>query len=221
MKKYLKLSLLLIPLSSLITLSFNNCARFDANQIAIEDNGSFSSETPTQPETPALEENPYALLSAEQTLASMLKVTNVNTATPAIMTEYNLRYGGLAGGNGLKLANAPLMLGSTSLAGEVCSAMVAQEAAKAVGDRAFFPGINFAAGVAGVNDAGFVSSVRGMARSFWGRNETSAEYLLLAQFKTEFIDALDATAKGQAASTANLMMGVCAAMLSSVDALSY
>lgn len=220
MKKYLKISFLIIPSAALIMLGFNNCARFEADQMSFDDSKTLSSEG-TEPTTPELGENPHALLSAEQTLASMLKVTNVAAPTPAILTEYNLRYGGLAAGTELNLANAPLMLGSTSLASEVCSAMITQEAAMAAAARPFFGGINFAAGVNSVNDAGFVSSVRGMARSFWGRNETSAEFLLLAKYKSEFIAALDTAGANQAASTGNLMMGICAAMLSSVDALSY
>lgn len=220
MKKYLKLSLLLIPTTTIIMVSFNNCARFEADQIASGTIDSSSTGVGSL-STSDLPENPYALLSAEQTLASMLKVTNVETASNTIKAEYNLRYGGLAGGNSMDLANAPLLLGSTSLAGEVCNAMIVKEAALPETDRAFLGSINFAKGVTSISDAAFSASIRGMSRSFMGRNETSGEMILLNQFKSEFIEALDAGGRSSSASTSNLLIGVCAALLSSVDALSY
>lgn len=220
MKNYLKFSFITIPSTFLIMVGFNNCSRFEADSVANPGNSTFSSES-SESTTLGSSESPYALLSAEQTLASMLKVTNVATVTPAIRNEYNLRYGGLAAGTELGLANAPLMLGSTSLAGAVCGAMIAQEVALEASTRPFFSSINFATGIKTISDASFYSSVRGMARSFWGRNETSAELMLLSQYKSEFLAALDTNAANQAVSTSNLMVGVCAAMLSSVDALSY
>lgn len=224
MKKYLKLTLITIPTAFILTLGFNNCARFDADQQTFEEGKSFSSEAPqgTTPEAQPSEpqENPYALLSAEQTLASMLKVTNV-AITTAITTEYTTRYGALAGGNKLTLANSPLMLSVTSLAGQVCGTLVAQEAALPAADRAFYMGVNFAAAVSGMDETALVSSIRGMARSFWGRNENSAEFLLLKKFKSDFEKDLSETERTQAASTSNFLIGLCSAMLSSVDAISY
>lgn len=225
MKKYLKLTLAIIPTAFILVLGFNNCARFDADQQTFDEGTNLgSSSTPQEPppETGTQEpiDNPYALLSAEQTLASMLKVTNV-TLTPAITTEYNTRYGALAGGNKLTLANSPLMLSATSLAGAVCAALVAQETAQPAADRAFFGGVNFTTPISSLDDAAFVSSVRGMARSFWGRNESSAEFLLFKKFKTDFQNDLTATERTQAVSTTNFLVGLCAAMLSSVDSISY
>ncbi|MNL19214.1 hypothetical protein D3C87_1404040 [compost metagenome] len=60
-----------------------------------------------------------------------------------------------------------------------------------------------------------------MARSFWGRNETMEEYDLLLQYKNDFSAALAANARTQAASTSNVMLALCAAMLSSLDSISY
>ena len=224
MKKYLKLTLATIPTAFVLMLGFNNCARFDADQQVFEESTNLGSSSPVEPppdmgpQEPI--DNPYALLSAEQTLASMLKVTNVSL-TPAINAEYTTRYGALAGGNKLTLANSPLMLSATSLAGAVCGTLVTQETALQSADRAFFVGVNFASPISSLDDVAFVSSVRGMARSFWGRNENSAEFLLFKKFKSDFERDLTATERTQAASTANFMVGLCAAMLSSVDAISY
>jgi hypothetical protein len=115
-----------------------------------------------------------------------------------------------------------MMLGSTSLAGEVCNSLLIQEKANTlVSARNFFGKIDFAAGPSSVTDAGFNTSVRGMARSFWGRNETVEELTLLQQYRMDFIDALAEAARSQTAATDGLMLSTCAAMLSSVDAISY
>lgn len=225
--KYIKILLLLVPSMAIIALSFNNCSRYGALGEGSTDNaslggdnlGSGGSGDEVNSEKLGL---PYALLSAEQTLASMMRVANVTTTSTALVNEYNGRYGSLAAGNDLSMANGPLMLGSTSLAGEVCNSLLTQE--KAITDanaRNFFTSINFGAGISSITDAGFEASVRGMARSFWGRNETVDELALLKQYKTEFNDALTATARAQAASSNGLMLATCAAMLSAVDAVTY
>lgn len=223
--KYLKIMLIIVPSMAVALFGFNNCGRYGALEGGSSDSASLGSAGTGIAEGEVNSEKlglPYALLSAEQTLTSMMKVANVPTASTAIVTEYNNRYGSLAAGNDLSMVNGPLMLGSTSLAGEVCNSLLAQE--KAITDatqRNFFSGINFAAGISSVTDAGFESSVRGMARSFWGRNENAAELAMLKQYKTEFNDALAANVRTQAASSSNLMLATCAAMLSAVDAISY
>lgn len=229
MKKITKLSLTLIPMTAILAIGFNNCARMDfsggsADQSSLApatQGTTVSASSSNSSSSSSGSPNPYALLSAEQTLASMLKVTGVNTATPAILTEYNLRYGGLAAGSGLDLANSPLMLGSTSLAGEICNTMITREAGLNAADRAFFNDVNFGMGPSAVSDEAFAKSVRGMARSFWGRNENSSELLLFAEFKKEFVNLLDVNARNTGASTTSLWTGVCSAMLSSIDTLSY
>ncbi len=220
--KYLKIMLVLVPSMAVALFGFNNCGRYGA----LQDSG--SSDSSSLGSSSADEVNseklglPYALLSAEQTLSSMLKLGNVTTASTAVINEYNSRYGSLAAGNDLSMVNGPLMLGSTSLAGEVCNSVVAQERAITdVTQRNFFGSINFATGVAGISDENFEAAVRGMARQFWGRNENMDELTMLKQYKTEFSDALAANVRTQTASASNLMLATCAAMLSAVDAISY
>lgn len=222
--KYIKIMLIVVPSMAVALFGFNNCGRYGAMEDSgTSDSASLGSSGSTDGEVNSEKLGlPFALLSAEQTLTSMMKVANVSTASTAIVNEYNSRYGSLAAGNDLSMVNGPLMLGSTSLAGEVCNSLLTQE--KAITDvtqRNFFGSINFGAGIASVTDANFEAAVRGMARSFWGRNENTMELDLLKQFKTEFNDALAATARTQAASSSNLMLSTCAAMLSAVDAISY
>lgn len=220
-KKTFKLLFLVLPSMFVITVSFNNCGRYGE----LQGSGDYSSNSASsEPEATTDSEAlgiPYALLSAEQTMASMLRVSNVSTVSTALSTEYTNRYGSLAAGNDLSMANGPLMLGATSLAGEVCNSVLTTEKAQAATARSFFGSVNFTTGVSSVTNDQFNASVRGMARSYWGRNETAEELALLQSFKGEFITALAANARTQAASTSNLMLATCAAMLSSFDALSY
>jgi hypothetical protein len=228
MKKYLKLLIVMIPVAGVVVLGFNNCGRYSDLDNGSADSSSSASGGGTSSDNAGIDGSdsqslglPIALLSAEQTLSSMMKVTNVTAASATVMTEYNNRYGALAAGNDLNMANGPLMIGATSLAGEICNSMLTQEKAAAAANRNFFGGIDFTQGVNSVSDAGYASAIRGMARSFWGRNEEMAELTVLAQFKMDFINALAATARTQAASSSNLMLATCAAMLSSVDTLTY
>jgi len=214
----------LVPLSGVVVMGFNNCARYGELENNTSGDSSLASTSGLSSGDSIDSQSlgiPYALLSAEQTLASMLKVTNVTTASTAALTEYTSRYGSLAAGNDLNMANGPLMLGSTSLAGEVCNTLVTQETAAAAAARNFFGSINFATGIASVDNASYALAIRGMARSFWGRNESANELAMLTAFKQEMSDALTAANRTAAASTRSLVIGTCAAMLSSLDALTY
>lgn len=215
--KYLKAAILITPLLGTILFGFNNCARY--GQLKEESADFASLGESVDSEQLGL---PYALLSAEQTLSSMMKVTNVTTLSPAIKTEYTGRYSALAAGNDLGMANAPLMLGSTSLAGEVCNSLLSQE--KALTDptaRNFFESINFTLGVSGLSESSFNAVIRGMARSFWGRHETLEELTLMQEYKLDFMKALPEADLVKPASLNNFLTATCAAMLSSVDAISY
>ncbi|MEK2690674.1 hypothetical protein [Bdellovibrio sp. GT3] len=218
-KKYIKFLFYVLPSMIFVTVSFNNCGRYGELPVS-EDFSSTSGGTVQETDSEKLG-IPYALLSAEQTMASMMRVTNVTAVSTALSSEYNNRYGALAAGNDLSMANGPLMLSATSLAGEVCNSLLTTEKAQAAAQRAFFGSVNFAAGVSSLTDAAFESSVRGMARSYWGRNISMEELALLQGYKTEFIAALAAAARTQAASTNGLMLSTCAAMLSSFDAITY
>lgn len=223
MKRFLKNTIRWVPLCALMVVGFNNCSQFsdmDWGQGSGVINNSSTGQNAPEMDSEKLG-IPIALLSAEQALQSMIKVSNVGTANAAIVTEYNGRYGALAAGNDLSMANGPLMLGSTSLAGEICNTLVTNERAAAAADRAFFGQVNFATGITSISDNAYNSAIRGLARQFWGRNENLEENTLLKAYKMEFTDALAANARTQAASTVNVMTAVCAAMLSSLDAISY
>ncbi|WP_413587247.1 hypothetical protein [Bdellovibrio sp. HCB274] len=218
-KKYFKFIFYVLPSMIFVAISFNNCGRYGQLPVS-QDFASTGSSAVEETDSEKLG-IPYALLSAEQTMASMMRVTNVTAVSTTLSTEYSNRYGALAAGNDLSMANGPLMLSATSLAGEVCNSLLTTEKAQAAAQRAFFGSVNFAAGVSSLTDEAFATSVRGMARSYWGRNVNGEELALLLGYKADFIAALAANARTQAASTSNLMLATCAAMLSSFDAITY
>lgn len=221
MKRFFKNTIRWVPLCALMIVGFNNCSQFsemDWGQGSADNSSLGQNPVETDSEKLGI---PIALLSAEQSLQSMIKVANITTPSAAILAEYNGRYGALAAGNDLSMANGPLMLGSTSLAGEVCNTIVTNERAAAAADRVFFGPVNFAAGISSLDENAYNVAIRGMARQFWGRNENLEENTLLKAYKEEFSLALAANLRTQAASTANVMTAVCAAMLSSLDAISY
>jgi hypothetical protein len=113
--RHLKMIFLFFPLMGMALFGFNNCSLYSPpNEAASEESAVLGSAGDNvDSENLGL---PYALLSAEQTLSSMMKVTNVKIASANLVTEYNGRYGALAAGNDLGMVNGPLMLGSTSLA---------------------------------------------------------------------------------------------------------
>jgi hypothetical protein len=213
--------LILVPISLLLLVTFNNCSgEFSASRdIASTSQASQqSSDSLSQASTSSL---PFALLSVDQTLSSMLNVTNNAAPSTAILNEYNNRYGALAAGNDLGMVNSPLLLSTTSLAGEVCNSLVQNEKNMMASARSFFPNINFAAGINSVDSASYELSIRALARSAWGRNETQAELDTFTQFKTDFTSALATSAQSQSSSTSSLITATCAAVLSSFDAITY
>ena len=148
-----------------------------------------------------------------------MKATNTTTLSQAAMGEYNNRYGALAGGNDLNMANGPMMLGSTSLAGQICFDAVKAEADGA--PAVLTTGITFAGGASGISDAQFATLIRGFARQFWGRSENSSELAMLMAFKTAFIADEPEASRKAVASAQDLVTSTCAAMLSSVDSITY
>ncbi|RYZ67092.1 MAG: hypothetical protein EOP09_11625 [Proteobacteria bacterium] len=219
MKNYFKLIVLMVPIAGVVVLGFNNCARYGALD---DDSGSAnlsSSSLDGQVVDSQALGIPYALMSAEQNLQSMMKATNTTTLSGGAMAEYNNRYGALAAGNDLNMANGPMMLGATSLAGAICNDVVDAEVKGAA--RVLTAGVVFTGGVNGVTDAQYATLIRGLARQFWGRSENSNELAMLMAYKTSFIADEPAASRTAVASAQDLVTSTCAAMLSSVDSITY
>lgn len=163
-------------------------------------------------------QSPIVLMTSEQTFQSMLNVTGqTNAATGTQRAEFDSRTGSLSATDNLANMNSPLLLASTSLAGEVCNGLIAKETPMANGSRAVFGSVNFSANIATNGLAAYNSAVQAMALKFWGRNINGEELTALQSYYNEFVTGItDSTAQNRA-----LYLSTCAAMLSSFDSLVY
>lgn len=171
--------------------------------------------------TSKAENLPYALLNGEQALSSMLNVTEQTQVSNGVRNEYNVRNSAFSVNSYLSSMNAPMLLSATSLAGEVCNSLVARERGLAVDQRLFFNSVNFTVGPSQIQSADYENTVSVFANKVWGRNPSSAERDLFNDYYSDFLLNLSAAEKTQNAKTAALYMSVCAAVLSSFDALTY
>jgi hypothetical protein len=167
------------------------------------------------------EDLPYSLLNAEQALASMINVTGLGTSTTNINNEYNIRSSSFAEVSNLSKINAPMLLSATSLAGEVCNALIAKERPLATNARAYFQSVNFAAGPAQIDNASFDNTVLRLTQKFWGRAPSSEEAQMLVDFRNEHIAALTAAERAAVAQTATFYLSLCSSVLSSFDSLTF
>lgn len=108
--------------------------------------------------------------------------------------------------------SAPMQMGYTSVAGEVCDALIVKEARLPAADRLFFKGINFAAGPTQQTAAGISSAVRSIARAVWMRNERADELLII----TNALKVFDG--ETAPALTNQQMLVLCSAMTASLPA---
>ena len=203
--KWQKISVILMGMCGLATLSFNcSPALFEAQRGG--SSGSvelFSVFEKTNA--------PITLLTAEQTYQSMLNVTG--QSAPIARTEYVSRFGTMSSTPNLTNMNSPLLLASTSLAGDVCNSAITSEISAAT-PRRLFASINFAAAP---DEGAFQNSAAAMAEAFWGRRINGEELAHLNSYYAEMTTGVTANA----ALTRAVALGACAAMLSSFDSLVY
>jgi hypothetical protein len=202
--KWQKISLIAFGMGVLGTLSFNcSPALFESKKGG--SSGSLELLSVFE-ETNA----PITLLTAEQTYQSMLNVTG-QTATPVARAEYTSRFGAMSSTQSLTNVNSPLLLASTSLAGDVCNSAITAEMSTA-NPRRLFGSINFAAAP---DLVAFQGSAAAMAEAFWGRRINGEELAQINLFYEEMTTGVTANA----ALTRALALGACSAMLSSFDSL--
>lgn len=213
-RKWKSISVILVGMFGLSTLSFN-CAPSLFQSATYSSSGSglglFSLDNI---------QSKYSLLTAEQSYQTMLNVTGqVLTGTGNQQNEYNQRFNSLAATNNLGNMTGSLMLGTTSLAGEICNGLVAREKGLTADARRFFKSINFAVKPSDNNVQSFLSAVDVLAVSAWGRNINAEEQQIFSAYFEEFKANLKTTNNAQ--QTDNLCITACSAVLSSFDAMVY
>lgn len=204
--------IIFIAIGAVMALT-QNCARIPLLGTASDSNE--TSQASTEPI-----QSPYGLITGEQALQGMLKVTGV-ALTGGITNEFNARNSAFSSGPDLKQTTSPMMVAFTSMGGEVCNQLVANEAGKAAADRSFFGSVDFTKPIASVSAGSYDEVVRAFSRNFWGRNETAEEKSMLLDGKADFVANFAANRATSNESTRDLLVFTCAAMISSFDSVTY
>lgn len=180
---------------------------------------------------------PVGLLNSEQIYKSMLQMTGVSapqsedaaSSGPAadpgdrlraidreILAVFANRQGSLPSQVDVRNTTSPMMIAVTDLSLSVCSKLVHTEQ---MGSPRFFENWSFAPGASAVGPAQISSSAQAMARSYWGRDLSDEETQILQEVLLgEFQNGLPSDIGER---NRQVAVGLCAAQLSSFEALVY
>lgn len=215
-----KKSLQILALSASMLVMYQNCGPGVLNS----SNSSSVAPTNQQQQQYTLNENgvtefhdakAVGVSYSENTFTSMLQQTGVITPSANTRNAVTAQFTKLPETGRSDSVTAPMFVSITTVAGELCNDLVAQERALAAANRRFYGGVDFNAGPASISAATKDDMIRRLARSFWARNESVQEKaLILAAFNGQFTSATTAD-------TPRAAMFLCSAMLSSLDAHKY
>jgi len=155
----------------------------------------------------------FAVVNQGQVLKSMMSCTGLETASNNTQNTYRNSLNSFSLEGGADTVGAPMWMAITSLAGEVCRDLVNQERGQSAAERKIFSSVDFGQGISSLNTTIIADVVRKMARSCWGRNETSQEMgVIFNNFTGTF------PTNGNATETRNAAMFLCTGMLGSLSA---
>lgn len=205
---------------------YQNCSEGSLNSKSSASNSAAGSESTYYPspelnpgETTKLDVNPVALMSSRELLASFRSLTGIDFQNTADQT-FSSQEAILSSNNRLDQINAPLLIATTTVAGDYCVSLVDSENViynnmvnpkiKAPDTRVFFKGLN-QSGSGEMTPAEFKPVVSFMADRFWGRAATAEESAALEELRTMKMTA------GTASTRRSVLISTCSAMLSSFD----
>ena len=220
MKKSIVTSLILLTL----VFAYNACSRGFTPAFSPSDSSNLSSFGPPAVATlgggNAIENKlSLSLQTSEQIFASSLSLTNI-LADSAITNEYNLRSALFSSGYDLNMVTTPMWMGITNVNSVVCQRLVTKEAGLVAAQRVFFKSIDFSKPVNQVTDALFLTSAEAFSVNAFGRNLYLEEQNALIGSKVEFVSAVLPGDVANVQQTKNLMLYLCTAMISTVEAIS-
>ena len=173
---------------------------------------------------PEPETQTVSLVYANQVLNNMLSVTNVKTPSQETLNFYEDNKANISEFGAADSLNAPMIMTIMGLGAEVCHDLILQEISPA-NPRNIFNSIDFSLAPGAIDDASLSETVRHMARSFWGRNETPEELDVILQSVREAMSDPKTSLIGPETSligpegTKGLIIYICSGMLTSIDAL--
>lgn len=188
-----------LALSGIFMLGFGHaCSQFKAD-------GSGTIFASGEEDRIVLNEKTVSTVYAKQTLDNMLSCLGVEFASEESTRVYeNIKQSISERGNAKELT-APMLMGLTSLAGQVCTELVEKEKS----EKRIFVGYDFSGNTVGDRD--IEDSITRLARSCWLRNETNEE-------RSAILDAINQGFPGNS-SVENMAIFACTAVVASFDSL--
>lgn len=150
-----------------------------------------------------------SLVYSKQVLDQLSSCAGLASPSDRTIAMYEQKQGAVSTYGYANTVTSPMMMAVTSIAGEICNDLVAQEL---VAGPRLFVGYNLAAAVV-PNSSQLADSISRIALSCWQRNENSSERQVLLDMVNSSVMENETMASRKSA------LMICTAMLSSLDAL--
>lgn len=152
-----------------------------------------------------------SVVRSERLLSNLQSCLGVNQVSAASKQAWNDNKGSLSVEGDANSITSPMLVALAKVSAEVCNDLIQKERVLAADQRRIFNAVNFGQGPASAADTALADTVRRLARSCWGRNESDSEReTLLNSTKSAFANAAN---NGQ--QTVNQMVYLCTAMTAS------
>ena len=152
-----------------------------------------------------------SVVSANRALDNFVSCLGTISPSAASQAEYDASKGFLSIEGSAISVTSPMLKGLANVAGEVCNDLVQSETALTPANRRIFNQVDFSAGPTNMNASSMANVARRIARSCWGRNESSAE---LTDIQNNVSSAFSAV-PNTPAETRNKAIYLCTAMTAS------
>jgi hypothetical protein len=216
MNKKIKFSLQFSALSIFILVGYQNCAPGTLNSKSMASsggNGSFSECADGLCEV--VDQKVVGVTNSQNAMLSMLEQAGV-TPSQNTRTRFASQASKITETGAADTITAPMWVAITTLSSEVCNDLYNAERVQPMADRRIFNTIDFTKGYNMVSAEAKEEVIRRMARSFWARNESGQEKILIRSTVDEVFAGKTTTADTQKAA-----MFLCTAMMSSLKAHTY
>lgn len=151
-----------------------------------------------------------SVVRSERALSTLVSCLGTTAASSAAKQAWEDNKGSISVEGDANSITPPMLVAIAKISGEVCNDLVQKERILAADQRRIFNQIDFTQGPNAVSSLAIQNSVRRLARSCWGRNETGTEnQLITASVQSAFTN----TTNSQ--QTINQMIYLCTAVASS------
>lgn len=219
MTKNTKISLQLASLAVLGVFGFQNCAPGTLNSTSSASSANSFSEC-ADGLCEVIDQKIVGVSNSQNTLTSMLQQTGVINPSGNTRNAYTNQGTKISETGASNTITAPMWVALTTISSEVCNDLIVQEKALPAADRRFYNSVDFTKGFSVQTAAGKEDVIRRMARSFWARNESGQEKILIRS-ALDSVFTNDTATNGGTNSSDRAALFLCTTMLSSLKANTY